>query len=72
VRSCVCGGYTRLAHDHLDEVGLAEPLGLDGVDLASVAQDRDPVGDRQHLVEPVADIEDRQTGRGVSAQRVEE
>ena len=61
----------RAADDQLDQVGLGQALRVDRVDLAAVAEHRDPVGDRQHLVEPVAHVQDGLPGRGVAAQRLE-
>ncbi len=62
----------RAADDQLDQVALGEPLRVDGRDLLAVPQDGDAVGDRQHLVEPVADVEDRLAGGGIAAQALQQ
>ena len=62
----------RTADDELDEVVLGEPGGVDRRDLPAVAQHGDAVGDRQHLVQAVADVEDRLAGAGVATQAVEQ
>ena len=49
-----------LAADHqLREPGLGRALARHGVDLLAAAQDADPVGDLEHLVELVRDEDDR-------------
>ena len=49
-----------LAPDHqLRQAGLGRALARDGVDLLAAAEDADPVGDLEHLVQLVRDEDDR-------------
>ncbi|GEL25655.1 hypothetical protein PSU4_46090 [Pseudonocardia sulfidoxydans NBRC 16205] len=54
--------------DVLDELGLGQPCAGPRDDELAVAQHRHGVRDRQHLVDPVADQQDRLAGRGERAQ----
>ena len=59
-----------LAADHqLREAGLGRAFARDRVDLLAAAQDADPVGDLEHLVQLVGDEDDRHA-LGLSMRRI--
>ena len=70
-RSCE-GVAHRAPDDHLDEFAGVGVARVDGRKPAAVAKNRDPIGDAQHLVEPVGDIDDANAARAQAAQRLEQ
>ena len=62
----------RAAEHQLDQLVLGQVGGRVGADLAAVAQDSDPLGDLEHLVQAVGYVEDAHAALAHAADRVEE
>ena len=70
------GPDERVAHrppdDHLHEVVRVRVPGRDGRQPAAVAKNRDPVGDAEHLVKAMGDVDDADAVRAQAPQRREQ
>ena len=63
VRLLADGVHHRPADHHADDVRAGRTVDIDRADHGAVPQHRDPVGQLEHLLEAVRDVDDREAAR---------